>query len=230
MRFKSTIIFCLVIFLFCLSLQADESLKSEIYSKIKCCACKEPFETCGCLEAKEMKGYLEALLDEGVSKEEIFYKLAKRFSLNVITDEAIKQVIEKRLIQETGQIRPKISLDSVFYDFGNVSKKQGQINKVFKLSNEGNAPLIIKGLKTSCPCAFVSLKANKNKSPYFGTVGTPPSWQVELPAGQGAELELMLDLASSHVKIGKIVRAAIIVSNDPLYPEQIVRVEVDVKE
>ncbi|MDP2924522.1 MAG: DUF1573 domain-containing protein [Candidatus Omnitrophota bacterium] len=177
-----------------------------------------------------MKGYIEALLDAGINKDEIFYKFAKKFSLNTITDEKIKQDIEKRLIQEAGQNRPQIILDSFFYNFGNLSKKQGKISKIFKLSNKGNASLIIKSLKTSCPCAFVSLKVNKNKSPYFGTEGTPHNWQVELKAGQSAELELMLDPASSHIKVGKIVRAATITSNDPLYPEQMVRVEADVKE
>ena len=177
-----------------------------------------------------MKGYIAALIENNTNKEEIFYKVAKKFSLNTIIDEKIRQDIEKRLIFEAGKNRPQIFLDSTFYNFGTVSKKQGKISKIFKLSNKGNAPLVIKSMKTSCPCAFASLKADRNKSPYFGTKGSPKDWQVELKSGRSAELELMLDLASSHVKIGKIVRAAIIVSNDPLYPEQIVRVEVDVKE
>ena len=50
-----------------------------------------------------------------------------------------------------------------------------------------------------------SLRVNKTKSPYFGTDGSPKDWQSEIKPGGSGELELMVDLASSHVKIGKLM-------------------------
>jgi len=74
--------------------------KLEIYSVLKCCSCQEPFYNCTCPEAIEMKAYIEALFSTGASKDDIFYKIAKKFSLETIQDEKLKQNIEKRLISE----------------------------------------------------------------------------------------------------------------------------------
>ena len=38
-------------------------------------------------EAKEMKGYIDALLLKPIAKDEIYYKVAKKFSLKTILDE-----------------------------------------------------------------------------------------------------------------------------------------------
>ncbi len=210
--------------------QNNDTLKSEVYSKLKCCACQVSFDKCTCPEAKEIKAYIDALLESDVSKEEIFYKVAKKFSLKTILDEQVRQEVEKRLIQEAGQNHPQIVLESNSFDFGKVSKKQEKISKNFKFANQGNSSLIIKSMKTSCPCATVSLKVNKAKSPYFGTEGAPKDWKMEIKPGEQGEAELMLDLGSSHVKPGKLIREASIVSNDPVYPEVTVRVEAEVNE
>lgn len=208
--------------------QNIDVLKSDIYSKLKCCPCQVSFDKCTCSEAKEIKAYVDALLESGSGKEEIFYKVAKKFSLNTILDEQIKQDIEKELIRQAGQSHPQILIDSTSYNFGRVSKKQGKITKTFNLSNKGNSVLIIRNLKTTCPCATVSLKVNKKKSPYFGTEGAPGDWQIEIKPQEFGELELRIDLASSHVKPGKLIREASIFSNDPVYPELKVRVEAEV--
>ncbi len=229
----SAILFSVICFMFFPQLtfaQNTEGVKSEIYSKLKCCSCKESFAQCTCPEAKEMKAYIEALLETGITKDEIFYKVAKKFSLNTVVDAQMKAEIEKRLIEEAGKKRPQLSFDSTVFNFGEVSKKQGKVSKIFKFTNKGNVPLIIKGMKTSCPCASVSLKANKAKSPYFGTEGSPRDWQSEIKPQESGELELVVDLASTHVKTGRLIRDASLISNDPVYPEAAVRVEAEVKD
>lgn len=210
--------------------QTSDAVKAEIYSKLKCCACQESFAQCVCPQAKEMKAYIDALIESNVAQDEIFYKIAKKYTLNTVLDKKIKASLEARLIKEVGQKRPQIVLESSFFDFGRVSKKQGKVSRIFKLSNQGNSPLIIKHLKTSCPCALVSLKIDKRKSPYFGIEGSPKSWQSEIKPGKPAEVELVVDLPSSHVQIGKLIRDAIITSNDPLYPQITVKVEAEVSE
>jgi len=214
---------------FAFAQNADQQ-KSEIYSQLKCCDCQEPFAKCKCTEAVEMKAYISALLDSGIDKEEIFYRIAKKFSLKTIIDEQTRQAAEKRLIKEAGQTRPQIVLGAELFDLGKVSKKKGKISKIFKVSNKGNSALVIKNIKTTCPCASVSLKVGKKKSLYFGTDGSPKDWQEQINPGQAGELELMVDFTSPHVKTGKLIREALLISNDPVYPEVTVRVEAEVIE
>lgn len=221
---------CLLFILPVVFAQNTDTLKSDIYSRFKCCSCQVSFDKCSCPEAKEMKVYIDALLESSTSKEEIFYKVAKKFSLNTILDAQTKAEVEKRLIEEAGKKRPQLSFDPIIFNFGEVSKKQGKVSKIFKFTNKGNAPLIIKSMKTSCPCASVSLKVNKTKSPYFGIDGSPRDWQSEIKPQESGELELMVDLASSHVKTGRLIRDASLISNDPVYPKVTVRVEAEVKD
>jgi len=226
-KIKTAVILCVISLLFYLPLLAQniESKKKEIYSKLKCCPCKVSFESCTCVEAKEIKAYIAGLLETGIDQEEVFYKIAKKFSLNVITDSQIKGRIEQRIIKEVGKKHPRLALEPLSFSLGQVSKKQGKVSKIFKLSNQGNTPLIIKNLKTLCPCASVSLKVGKDKSPYFGTEGSPTNWQHQIQPNQSAEIELEVDFASPHVQVGELIREALITSNDPIYPEATVRIE-----
>ena len=208
--------------------QSSDTAKSDIYSKLKCCRCDDPFDKCSCPEANEIKAYIDGLIESNTNKEDIFYKVSKKFSLNVILDNQIKNTIEKRIIAEAGKSRPQLTLESDSFDFGRVSRKQGKVSKVFKLLNKGGSSLIITSMKTTCPCASVSLKVGKNKSPFYGTEGSPKGWQVEIKPGRDAELELALDLASPHVKAGKLIREATVISNDPVYPEVTVQIEGEV--
>lgn len=210
--------------------QNIDTLKSDIYPRLKCCDCQVSFDKCTCTEAKEMKTYIDALLDSGLGKEEVFYKVAKKFSLNTILDAQTRAEVEKRLIKEAGEKRPQIILNPVSFDLGRMSKKKGRVGVAFRVSNKGNAPLLIKQIKTSCPCATASLKVDKKKSPHFGIEGSPEDWQAGIKPGQAGGLEVTIDFSSQDVKSGKLIRDATITSNDPLYPEVSVRVEAEVTE
>jgi hypothetical protein len=78
-------------------------LKSEVYSKIrdKNCIATGSLDQCVCPEAKAMKEYIEILYKVGVSKDEIFLKVAKEFPESVITDEQIRTKVEKKLVEES---------------------------------------------------------------------------------------------------------------------------------
>lgn len=227
MRTFFAAIFFLIFPLFTFA-QNNEAIKSGIYSKLKCCDCGVIFEKCHCAEAKEMKAYIDALLEGSTPKEEIFYKVAKKFSLNTIIDGKIKQDVEKRLSAEAGPLRPQIAIEPVSFDFGEVSRQKGRISRVFKVHNKGNANLVITNIKASCACTLASLNIGKNKSPYFGTKGALADWQVELKPGEAGELEVVLDLNHKSVKVGDLIREVSIKSSDPLYPELSVRVEAKV--
>ncbi len=206
------------------------TLKTEIYSKLRCCSCKDHFISCVCPEAKEMKAYTEALLDAGVGKESIYYKLAKKFTLNIIIDPKIKAGIEKRLIDEAGAKQPRLALSPVSFDFKELRKSQGKVKKTFKLSNSGTIALVIHNIKTSCGCVSVSLKAGQIRSPFFSTGGANTGWQGAIEPGKEGELEVVVDLSHTSVIAGRLIREARIFSNDPLYPETVITLTAEVRE
>jgi hypothetical protein len=229
---KSTIIFVVILlFIFGVAFaENSETTKTEIYSALRCCACKEPFNQCVCPEAREMKAYINALLEIGVAKDDIFYKLAKKYSLNVIVDNQVKLKLEKRLADEIGLKRPQIKLISNSYNFGELHKSQGLVKKIFPIYNKGKAELVINNIKTSCGCVSVSLTVGKQTSPFFGTAGAVIGWQAIIKADRKAELEVVIDLKHSSVRAGKLIRNVSISSNDPFYPELTLELEAIVEE
>ncbi len=194
--------------------------KSEVYSKLRDRRCSTmPIDKCNCPDAKEMKAYIDAFIEAGVNKEEIFYKVAKRFSVGVIMDEKIKADIEKRLVQEIGQKRPQISLEFDSFDLGKISKKQGNIKKNIRLHNKGNTDLIINSIRASCSCTIAALIVGKNKSPNFGSKGVEPGWQMVIGPKKSGELEIVFDLNKFSTTGVIMTRDVFITSNDPIYPE-----------
>lgn len=213
------------------SAQEGVNLKADIYPKIADRQCLTmPLSECDCPEARQMRAYIEALSDAGVGREDIFYRVAKRFSLSTILDEQAKAQVKERLIQEAGKTRPQIVIEPALFDFGKLSRKQGQVVRVFKLYNKGDSDLQIKYLRTSCPCSIVSFNQGKRKSAYFGMEGSPKDWQAAVKPGETAEIEFILDLTHHHVKTGRLIREVLILSNDPVYPEITARIEAEVQD
>jgi len=208
-----------------------EREKAEIYPKLRDKRCTTmTLDKCNCPDAKEMKAYIEALIETGTSKEEIFYKVAKKFTLNTILDAQIKQGLEQRLVKEAGEKRPQIVLEAASFNFGKVSKKQGKLTKNIKLFNRGNADLAIKNIKVSCSCVTAALIVEENKSPYFNTQGAPAGWQMVIGPNKSGQLEIILDLGHSSIPLGKVTRDVLITSNDPLYPESTLSIEAEVND
>ncbi len=205
------------------------ALRTEIHSKLRDKRCNMPLSECNCPEAKEMKGYIDALLETGIAKDEIYYKVAKKYSLSLVLDNQLKAELEKRFVREAGSKRPRIVLETTSFNFGEVNKAQGKVSTIFKLSNEGNADLVITNLRASCVCTTISLTVDKQKSPYFDNKGAPKDWKMALKPNQTGELEVVLDLAHKAINTGDLTREVDIISNDPLYPETSVRVEAKVR-
>lgn len=211
--------------------QQTLDLKSEIFPKLTDRRCMSmPLDKCSCPDAREMKAYIEALIETGAKKDDIFYKVAKKFSPLVILDKQLKAEMEKRVVREIGENRPQISLEVSFFDFGQVSKKQGSVKKTIAVYNKGTKDLIITDIKVSCSCTTVSLTVDKNKSPYFGMAGAGPGWQMVIEPDKTGELEVIFDAANSAVKIGKAARELSIISNDPLYSQVQLKLEAQVSE
>lgn len=105
--------------------------KTNIYSKLKCCLCKEKIvENCVCPKAKEMKAYIYSFLDMGLNEEGIFIKVAKKYSLDSIIDKKKKEEIKQKLIEEAGSNRPEIFIRPLSYNLGRVSKAKGELENL----------------------------------------------------------------------------------------------------
>ena len=50
-----------------------------------------------------MKGYIDALLETGIAKDEIYYKVVKRYSLAQVLDNQLKAELEKDLLKKPVQ-------------------------------------------------------------------------------------------------------------------------------
>lgn len=211
--------------------QNMDNLKLDIYPKLRDKRCTTmSLDKCNCPEAREMKAYIDGLIEAGVKEDDIFYKVAKKFSLNTILDEQVKTQVEKRLIKEAGHEHAQIILENNSFDFGKVSKKQGKIHKGFKLYNKGRGKLTITNIKASCSCVTASLIVHENKSPDFGTQGVPSGWQEIIEPGENGELEVVVDLGHPSISIGKLTRNIDIASNDPINPEVTLKITADVQD
>lgn len=220
--FLSSVIFPQITFA-----QQSPDLKAEIFPKLRDRRCATmSLDKCNCPDAKEIKAYIEALIETGVQKEEIFYKAAKKFSPIVILDSALKAEIEKKLSAELGENRPQISLELNSFDFGRASKKNGVVKKTIGIYNKGGKDLIITDIKVSCSCTTASLKVGKNISPAFGAAGAGAGWNMVIEPNKAGELEIVFDAANPSIKAGKVNRSLAISSNDPLYAQLLVQFEV----
>lgn len=210
---KVFIVMLLIVFL---NLTAFAGVKEDIYSKLKCCNCGKSFAPCVCAHAKEIKAYIDALLEVGLEKEEIFIKIAKKYSLDNITDKALRKEIEEKLISKAGKNRPQISIDPLSYNLGRVSKSKGKLKLNIKVQNTGKDVLKITDLKTTCACTTVQLKINKYTSPSFSTEGAESGWEASIGPEEKGELLIVTDLTHEHVHLGPMVRTVEIRSNDPV--------------
>lgn len=227
----------ILVFLLCMTVSAVSLAQNTvspnvgIYAKFRDRRCSDmPLDKCDCPDAREMKAYIDALVEAGLKPDEIYYKVAKRYSLAQVLDNQLKAELEKRFAQEAGPKRPRIVLETTSFNFGEVNKAQGKVSTIFKLLNKGNADLVITNLRASCVCTTISLTVDKQKGPYFDNKGAPKDWKMELKPNQMGELEVVLDLAHKAVKSGDLIREVTITSNDPLYPEVSVKVEAKVLE
>lgn len=65
-----------------------------------------------------------------------------------------------------------LTATEVFYDFGTISMKKGDVSKDFILTNQTDGDVVIRGLETSCMCtlAFLVQSDGSKKGP-FGMAG-----------------------------------------------------------
>lgn len=97
-----------------------------------------------------------------------------------------------------------------FYDFGTISMKNGDVSKMFKITNEGDTDLLIPSLTTSCMCTKTYfIGPDGNKSGPFGMpgMGFVPKLNKTIKARESADIEVVYDPnAHGPAGVGRIDR------------------------
>ncbi len=110
-----------------------------------------------------------------------------------------------------GKIENTLSVEEMFYDFGAISMKNGNVSKVFKISNPGNRDINLKSISTSCMCtvAYVVRHDGSKKGPFGmpGHGGVVPRANEIIKTGETRDIEVVYDPnAHGPAGVGKIDR------------------------
>jgi len=90
-----------------------------------------------------------------------------------------------------------LTIPETFYDFGTISMKNGNVSKVFKVTNSTTQDVKVSSLTTSCMCttAYI-IKADGSRSGSFGMPGhgrAVPKANVVVGAGRSLDIEVVFD-------------------------------------
>lgn len=112
---------------------------------------------------------------------------------------------------------PKLAIAETDYDFGDISMAKGLVKHEFTIKNDGDAPLVLTNLSTSCACTKVVLINNGKKSPEFTMAShgvNPLIWSDRIEPGQSAAIEAIFNpLAHGPDAVGPITRTINVYSN-----------------
>ena len=101
---------------------------------------------------------------------------------------------------ETG----KLTAEEILYDFGRISMKDGNVSKIFKVTNAGTGEVNLTNVSTSCMCtAAYVLRADGSKLGPFGMPGHGGNTAMPghgngkageiIPAGESRDIEVVYD-------------------------------------
>jgi hypothetical protein len=195
---------------------------SDYYSMFQCQCCGKPIDRDCCGMAQQGKKYLDSLLLDAVSKEEVMVDMVKKFGFNVLMDETDAQVVKEYLKENADENPPIITIQNSRFDFGTIVQSDKIHSTTFMLKNTGKSELIIENLDTSCMCTTAKIVFDGKEGPVFGMSmhgDNPEGYSLTIPAGQSAELVVMYDPMAHGLQkkpVERIVRTVTITSNDPV--------------
>jgi hypothetical protein len=203
----------------------------EVYPLFLCPCCGKPLDPdnicCGL--AKERIDYISALSDSGISTEEIVLTTVKKYGINLLIDESMKDEVRKELGNRAPADRPKISIDPTLHDFGDVSVAAGIVSTTLIVKNDGKSDLVIDNIETSCMCTTVAITVDGIQSPVFGMNMRdgkhPTDWSGTIRGGDNATLTIYYNPQMHSDMRGPLTRTIKVFSNDPIDFEKEVRIE-----
>lgn len=96
------------------------------------------------------------------------------------------------------------------FDFGRISMTQGLVSYVYELPNDGNLPVTISRVYTSCMCTTAYLLKDQKRLGPFGMPGhgTSRGVSLALAPGEKVEVEVVYDPAAhGPAGLGRVERA-----------------------
>ncbi|MEE8403134.1 MAG: DUF1573 domain-containing protein [Candidatus Hydrothermarchaeaceae archaeon] len=202
----------------------------EIYKMFMCPCCGNPIDSNCCGTSVERQNYANALIDAGLSKEEIVMRMVLRYGVTSLINESDKDEVRAELIKRAPKNRPQIVVEPVVVDLGNVSFTEGEVYTVLSIQNVGMDDLVINGMDSSCGCTTAALVVDGVEGPRFSMAmhGTNPvGWSHELSHGQPAQLKIYYNTTFHPDFRGPAIRIITIFSNDPIDFAKEVRVELN---
>lgn len=102
------------------------------------------------------------LLQADLSAQETEKVAKKKFSITSLFKKTTDNKQKKENIVAIKDRVPKISVDKLFFDYGEIVQSEYAVAK-FEIHNLGNADLLIFDIETSCNCMEMSLSSNTIK-------------------------------------------------------------------
>lgn len=97
-------------------------------------------------------------------------------------------------ITQSAIIGNELAAPEKFYDFGTISMKNGNVSKLFKVTNGTDKDILFPDLTTSCMCtAAYFVQPDRSKKGPFGMpgMGFVPKLNEIIKAGESAEVEVV---------------------------------------
>lgn len=213
-----------------------EDMKVQIYQNVTGgCSQRQPLTVEHCYQAQMVKATIDVLIDKGLSQDDIYYKIAQRYSASFILNDEIRETIKKRASDESQILKPRIVLENFNYHLGTVSRTpppapprkitwkdrhsriaetpapRAQVAGKITIWNKGKAPLSIESLQPSQGCVSARFNGPAN-----------------LSIGESTTLELIVDLEHPSVKVGPFHETLTITSNDPDNPTVVLTIDAEV--
>ncbi|MDP3764088.1 MAG: DUF1573 domain-containing protein [bacterium] len=93
----------------------------------------------------------------------------------------------------TASIISVLNFSETQYDFGTISMANGNVSKIFKITNSSNKSIEIEKIYTSCMCTEAELNINNKKLGPFGMPGhnLVPKVNQTLNVGETAEIKVI---------------------------------------
>lgn len=118
--------------------------------------------------------------------------------------------------QTSDSSRPKVTASAFFSDLGNMTVSEEKTAE-FIIKNEGDKPLQLFNISSSCDCTFGQVIINDAKSPEF-SMHAKSGWRGEIKSGEQAKLLVIYRPKIMPVK-GVVTRDVYVATNDPTSPK-----------
>ncbi len=205
---------------------------AEYYGMFLCSCCNEPISQNCCGMAKERMEYVDQLLANGLSENEILYEMVKKYGENVLADSSRIQEVKAYIKSKAPENPPKIELETERLTLGTVSQRDGIKTAEVGIRNAGESDLVIDSMETSCMCTSASIEYEGKEGPKFGMSmhgENPTDYRLLIPPGASAKLKIYYD-PNAHGKQEtpeeRITREITISSNDPETFQKELRIDI----